>query len=43
MKTLTTESKHLAQLIAEHRIEDWEAAELAQDLTYNLVKQAYKL
>jgi glucuronate isomerase len=33
----------LAQLIAEHRIEDWEAAELAQDLTYNLVKRAYKL
>ena len=33
----------LAQLVAEHRIEDWEAAELAQDLTYNLVKQAYKL
>ena len=33
----------LAQLVAEHRIEDWEAAELARDLTYNLVKQAYKL
>jgi glucuronate isomerase len=33
----------LAQLVAEHRIEDWEAAELAQDLTYNLVKQAYNL
>lgn len=33
----------LAQLVAEHRIEDWEAAELAQDLTYNLVKQAYRL
>lgn len=33
----------LAQLVAEHRIEDWEAAELAQDLTYSLVKQAYKL
>lgn len=33
----------LAELVAEHRIEDWEAAELAQDLTYNLVKQAYKL
>ncbi len=33
----------LAQLVAEHRIEDWEAAELAQDLAYNLVKQAYKL
>ncbi|MEJ6011351.1 glucuronate isomerase [Novosphingobium aquae] len=33
----------LAELVAEHRIEDWEAAELAKDLTYNLVKQAYKL
>jgi len=33
----------LAELVAEHRLEDWEAAELAQDLTYNLVKQAYKL
>jgi glucuronate isomerase len=33
----------LAELVAEHRIEDWEAAELAQDLTYNLVKQAYRL
>lgn len=33
----------LAQLVAEHRIEDWEAAELAADLTYNLVKQAYRL
>lgn len=33
----------LAELVVEHRIEDWEAAELAQDLTYNLVKQAYKL
>ncbi|NCU12358.1 MAG: glucuronate isomerase, partial [Sphingomonadaceae bacterium] len=33
----------LARLVAEHRIEDWEAAELAQDLTYNLAKQAYRL
>lgn len=33
----------LAQLVAEHRIEDWEAAELAQDLSYNLAKKAYKL
>ena len=33
----------LARLVAEHRIEDWEAAELAQDLTYNLAKRAYKL
>ena len=33
----------LAELVVEHRLEDWEAAELAHDLTYNLVKQAYKL
>lgn len=33
----------LAELVAEHRIADWEAAELAQDLTYNLAKKAYKL
>ena len=33
----------LAELVAEHRIEDWEAAELAQELTYGLVKRAYKL
>lgn len=33
----------LAQLVAEHRIEDWEAAELAHEVTYGLVKRAYKL
>jgi len=33
----------LAQLVAEHRLEDWEAAELAVDLSYNLAKKAYKL
>ena len=33
----------LAELVAQHRIEDWEAAELARDLTYSLVKQAYNL
>ena len=33
----------LAELVMEHRIEDWEAAELAHDLTYGLVKQAYRL
>jgi glucuronate isomerase len=33
----------LAELVAEHRLQDWEAAELAQDLAYNLAKQAYKL
>ena len=33
----------LAELVVEHRLEDWEAAELAQDLSYNLAKQAYRL
>jgi glucuronate isomerase len=33
----------LAQLVVEHRIKEWEAAELAVDLSYNLAKQAYKL
>ncbi len=33
----------LAQLVSEHRMEDWEAAELAQDLAYNLAKRAYRL
>ncbi|SBV34624.1 Uronate isomerase [uncultured Sphingopyxis sp.] len=33
----------LAQLVAEHRLEEWEAAELAVDLSYNLAKAAYKL
>ena len=33
----------LAELVAEHRLEDWEAAELAQDLAYNFVRQAYRL
>ncbi|WP_077145482.1 glucuronate isomerase [Sphingopyxis sp. KK2] len=33
----------LAQLVAEHRMEEWEAAELATDLSYNLAKAAYKL
>ena len=33
----------LAQLVAEHRMEDWEAAEVARDLAYNLAKKAYKL
>jgi glucuronate isomerase len=33
----------LAQLVAEHRMEEWEAAELAVDLAYNLAKRAYKL
>jgi len=33
----------LARLVAEHRLEDWEAAELARDLAYNFAKAAYKL
>ncbi len=33
----------LAQLVAEHRLEDWEAAELAVELGYTLAKRAYKL
>ncbi len=33
----------LAELVAEHRLEQWEAAELAQDLAYNFAKAAYKL
>jgi len=33
----------LARLVAEHRLADWEAAELAQDLTSGLVRRAYKI
>ncbi|MBU7588138.1 MAG: glucuronate isomerase [Sphingopyxis terrae] len=33
----------LAALVAEHRMEEWEAAELAVDLSYNLAKAAYRL
>jgi glucuronate isomerase len=33
----------LAELVAEHRIEDWEAAELSRALAYDLAKEAYKL
>jgi glucuronate isomerase len=33
----------LAQLVAEHRLADWEAAELAQELTVGLVRKAYGL
>lgn len=33
----------LAELVTEHRIQDWEAAELAVDLSYNLAKKAYRL
>ncbi len=34
---------YLAQLVVEHRIEDWEAAELAFELCYGLAKRAYRL
>ena len=33
----------LAELVAEHRLADWEAAQLAQDLAYNFAKKAYRL
>lgn len=33
----------LAELVMEHRLEDWEAAELARDLAYDLARKAYKL
>ena len=33
----------LARLVAEHRLEEDDARELARDLAYNLAKQAYKL
>ncbi len=33
----------LATLVAEHRMEEWEAAELAHDLSYTLAKKAYRL
>jgi glucuronate isomerase len=33
----------LAQLVVEHRLEDWEAADLAAQLSYGLAKRAYKL
>jgi glucuronate isomerase len=33
----------LARLVAEHRLHDWEAAELAHELTSGLVRRAYKI
>ena len=33
----------LARLVAEHRIEEDEALDLARELTYGLVKKAYRL
>ena len=32
-----------AKLVAEHRLEEDEAAEVAYDLAYRLAKEAYKL
>ncbi|MFZ0661892.1 MAG: glucuronate isomerase [Acidobacteriaceae bacterium] len=34
---------YLARLVAEHRLDEDEALEVARDLTYNLVRKAYKL
>jgi glucuronate isomerase len=34
---------YLAKLVAEHRLEEDEAAEVAYDLAYRLAKEAYKL
>ncbi|WP_375419884.1 glucuronate isomerase [uncultured Sphingomonas sp.] len=34
---------YLARLVAEHRIEDWEAAELAHELTSGLARRAYRI
>jgi glucuronate isomerase len=33
----------LAKWVTEHRLEDWEAADIAVDLAYNLAKKAYRL
>ena len=33
----------LAQWVCEHRLEEWEAAELAVELSYTLAKRAYRL
>ncbi|KLE31280.1 glucuronate isomerase [Aurantiacibacter luteus] len=33
----------LAELVSEHRMEDWEAAELARGLAYDFAKAAYRL
>jgi glucuronate isomerase len=34
---------YLARLVVEHRLDEDEASEVARDLTYNLVREAYKL
>ena len=42
-RVTAAEQGFLARLVTEHRLEDWEAAELARDLAYNLAKKAYRL
>ena len=37
------DSAFLARLVVEHRLDEDEAYEVARDLTYNLVRRAYKL
>ncbi len=37
------DSAFLARMVAEHRMDEVEAAELIVDLTYTLPKRAYKL
>jgi glucuronate isomerase len=34
---------YLAELVATHRLDEDEAVEVAQDLAYNLAKEAYRL
>jgi glucuronate isomerase len=34
---------YLARLVAEHRLDEDEAFEVARDLAYRLVKKAYRL
>ena len=43
LSTLFIDAGFLASLVAEHRIHEDEALELAHGLTYGLVKRAYKL
>ncbi len=37
------DSTYLSRLVADHRLDEDEALEVARDLTYNLVRRAYKL
>jgi len=37
------DAAYLARLVAEHRLDEDEAFELAQELAYRLVRRAYKL